>query len=687
MDTKIDKNKKAPLKTTRDLMKEDEREKTILPDETDEERLIGVEAHDLFTIWRNNRDTRMQLFDGKNLVDYINDSVYRYTTNIFERDNLEEWQSRTNVPMTRNKINQISGRSIQSMPIGQIMPHGTGKYRRATILNNLNEFSEDTAKYSSTMAEFTTEAMVKGTSVAYEGHDKSINLLRELKKDGTVSEIKEVKNELITTIVNLEDFYPSTVFVNSVNQLSGAAWREILDYDEFIVKYGSFDKAAEIPAFSNVAADDFPAYRDDASKHFGDGKVEVLHIYKKNTDEYIILANGFILNPLKLENGTVTTYPMPFKHKSLPFFSMKFESLSSNFFYGKSMPDKLSASNDMLNVMTNMTFDQSVMALYSPIITSSTDYIEDDFLKPGRRIAIDTNGLPIDSVIKELKISPPSGWYQYILSYTKNIIEEASVDALSSGSTSGLADRTTAKAVETAAAGVASALSYFGLQIREAVKDKTRLRIGNILQVYFDKSNPLAHKIIGEKISYINSAFNEFSIENAELSPGKDGKVTRGKKIIEIYSSKEEMPTGDELEARAVVEKVTTGKDIEIVALPSDYFRDMFKFDVKVTADKRNETTQATEQAIAMYKAQTYMQLGQGRVNVDEILADLMEKNGDDPTKFLLAFEEQDKSQMPENQQAGAQGGQGGMPGGGGGGNNVGNNLTQQVAGATQRIK
>jgi hypothetical protein len=353
------------------------------------------------------------------------------------------------------------------------------------------------------MAEMITEAMVKGTAIAYEGHFVKTELIREVLSDGTVKEKTSKKNKLRTVVVNLEDFYPSTIFAGSISELTGAAWRETLSRDSFIVKYGEFKKAEFIPAFNTVRSDDFPAYRDDANVDINDGSVEVIHIYKKDTDEYIILANGFWLNVIDVANKQIVS-PIPFKHKELPFFMLKFEHIASNFLYGKSMPDKLRESQDMLNVMTNMTFDQSVMALWSPIITTSQDYIEDDFLRPGRRIALNVpHGQRIDDVIKELKISPPSGWYQFILQYTKNIIEESSVDALSSGSASGLPDRTTARAVEIAAAGVVSTLTYFGLQIREAIKGKHDYELEIFYKYILIKRIHLLQKLLGKQLNIL----------------------------------------------------------------------------------------------------------------------------------------------------------------------------------------
>lgn len=682
---KKDKSKTKKLFTTFEDKAKKGIDKPIMPAESPKERQIAGDAYNLFATWRDNRNQRFSLLGDMNLTEYIDESVYRYVTSVYERDDMEDWQSRANVPVTRNKINNISGRAIQSMPIGQVRINGTGKFFRKQLINNLYEFSEDASQYALLMSEAITEAMVKGTVVLFEGHSEDVHLDRTVTSNGEKVK-KTVKQKLYSQIVQLEDFYPSTVFVDSIDKMSGAAWREILPLAEFKVKYGNFEKASCIPGYWGSYKDDFPSYRDDQSLVLGDGLVEVIHIFKKDTDEYIILANGFWINPIVTGEGDEAMYvsPNPFPHKRLPFFSFKFEPLSSGFFYGKSMPDKLRESQDQLNVMTNMVFDQSVMALFAPIITSSTDYIEDDFLRPGRRIAIDTQGKSIDQSIKTLEIRPPSGWYQYVLEYTKRSIDDASVDNLSQGSVAGTPDRMTAEAVRTAAAGIASSLSYFGLQIQEGIKQKMKLRVPNMLKIYFDPKNPIVKKITGEDVEKINGAFNEFTIENTELSPDRTGKIRRGKKIIEMYSSKSEMPTAPDLQARALVEETLSGEKVEIVAIPSDYLKEMFEFDVAVVADKRLESNKATEQAVVMYKAQTYMQLFPDLIDRYELAAEVMEQMGDDPSRLLLSLDEQKQQAQQQQMNQLGQGQQGGVPGGVG--NNLGNNITQQVAGAAQRI-
>ena len=315
--------------------------------------------------------------------------------------------------MTRNKVNNISGRAIQNMPIGQIRPSGIGKARRANILNNLYEFSEDTYDYSLVMADLITEALVKGTAVAYEGHKKDVKKIRKI-VGGKEKVTMEEKNKLFTTVVPLENFYPSTVHARSIDELPAAAWREIIPHDMFLEKYREFKRAEYVsPAQHAGQGESDTLYLSDyISEETGEGNVEVIHMYRKDQDEYVILANGYWINPV---NDDALISPLPFEHKELPFAMFKFEQLAPDFLYGKSLPDKLRETQDMLNVMTNMIFDQSILSIFTPIIMNGDNDFEDDILRPGRQIAIDTNGDPISSVVQPLNLPTPTGWHQFAL--------------------------------------------------------------------------------------------------------------------------------------------------------------------------------------------------------------------------------------------------------------------------------
>ena len=181
--------------------------------------------------------------------------------------------------------------------------------------------------------------------------------------------------------------------------------------------------------------------------------------------------------------------PLPFTHKELPFWDVKFD-FYGDFFYGKSLPDRLKSMQDVLNVLTNMLLDQSFLTIFPPLLTSGFDSIEDDYLRPGRRTPIDTQGLPLNQAFMTLDLGTPGNWHQFILEYTKNIMEQASVDQIQSGQ-AGVGERTTAQEIRTASEGVAAMLGLFQRMINTGIRRKALLRGANILQFWTTKDSPV----------------------------------------------------------------------------------------------------------------------------------------------------------------------------------------------------
>src|SRR3972149_6327460 len=190
-----------------------EKEIVTYPEITDEQRLFKPSDKevqvitDVFSKFRSSADSRnmnFQYFDGLNLIDYINDSVRRFTTNIDERDDIEDWQARVHDPFTRNKVLAILGKVVAVLPIAQFTGRGDEDVRKGTILTNLYEYAEEVDDYEELMTHILLEAIVKGTSIAYEGVDKYKKKVRNIKGVGdeiTISEDTETTTKLFGLIV------------------------------------------------------------------------------------------------------------------------------------------------------------------------------------------------------------------------------------------------------------------------------------------------------------------------------------------------------------------------------------------------------------------------------------------------------------------------------------------------------
>ena len=599
---------------------------------TEKEVEVVTDIFRKFRISRDDRNRNFEYFDGINLTDYIEDSVRRFTTNVDNRENIEDWQARINTQMTRNKVLAILGKVVSVMPIAQFKGRGDEDIRKGILLTNLYEYAEDVDDYEELMIHVLLEAIVKGTAIGYEGMERKTRKIREVKgvnDDLTVTENKEIKTRLFGQIVPLEEFYPSSVSIRNVDRMPFCFWRKEMPFIQFLSEWGDFAKTSLVqPKKTHVEEEDRPFYMDFISDEVEEGNVEIIRFYDKELDQYVVLANGYWLNPIQDKDNVEEISPLPFTHKELPFWNIKFD-FYGDFFYGKSLPDRLKSIQDVLNVLTNMLLDQSFLTIFPPMLTSGFDSIEDDYLRPGRRTPVDTQGLPLRDVFEKLDLGTPGGWHQFILDYTKNMMEEASVDQIQSGQ-AGVGGRTTAQEVRTASEGVSSLLGLFGRLINFGIKRKASLKGSNILQYWTDPKSPMIQRINGDGANEeFNNVFNTFKLNNAVLTEGK-----RGVKIIELFSDKSKMPTKAELSAKALVSEAESGMKTEIVALPPQYIRD-FTFDVELVSNPKSEASKDLEKALQLEKVRVYMSFFPEQVDVNELAAQTAEKMGDDPSKIL----------------------------------------------------
>ena len=600
---------------------------------TDKEKVIVEKVSQLFRVSQDQRDASLEYFDGRNLLTYIEDSVRRFITNVDEREDIEDWQARIHAPFTRNKVLAILGKVVDALPMIEFIPRGDEDLLKAEILSTLFEYADDIDDVEEFFTYTIEEAIVKGTAVGYEGFDVKEKDIREVKKYNGGDGIKTVKSKLIqrrisSKIVPLEEFYPSSIGTRNIKDMPYCFWRKLLTYDSFLKDFSNYKKAKNVQPYSTTLGKevDRPFYWDYIGTGINDGEVEIIKYYNQETDEFIIIANGIWLNPVEGEEVS----PIPFNHKSLPFWAIRYDIFGSDIFYGKSLPDRLKSLQDVLNVLQNMLLDQSFLTIFPPILVSGVDDIEDDFLRPGRRITVDTQGLPINQAYQKLDLGTPTGWHQFILQYTKRILEESSVDSVQQGVVGTGSERTTATEVRSAASGVVSLLGLFAKFIKYGVRERARLRASNIIQFYTDPENPILEQVLGEGgKKKVGQAFNTIEVDSSPLTPGQ-----RGVKIVEMFAEKSELPTQRALRIRTAVDEKVTGKKMERIAITPEYLRE-FEFDIKLVANPKNPASRELDKALEIQFQQTILALHGDLVDRKELAAELITKFDRDPRKIL----------------------------------------------------
>jgi hypothetical protein len=617
-------------------------EKTILEDITNEvvsqhpnedEKLLADELTEKFRVARDERIRSYEYLDNRNVIDYIEDSVRRFTTNIDEREGLEDWQARVHDQITRTKVLAVLGKIVSVLPIASFIGRGEEDYRKGSILSALYEYAEEKDDYEEFMVYFLMEAIVKGTAIGYEDittKKRKKRFVKGVGSDVSVTE-KVIKNvDLPSYIVPLEEFYPASVGIRNVKKQPYCFWRSEISWEQFKSDWTMYARHDKVQPFQTFYGEDEvrPYYVDYISDFTEEGKVEILRYYDQDNDQFIIMANGIWLNPLETKNGFVAQ-PLPFNHKELPFFDVRYDFFGGDFFYGKSLPDRLSSWQDVLNALTNMLLDQSFLSIFPPMLMAGADDIEDDYLRPGRRVPYDTQGLPITSTVMKLDPGTPGGWHQFILEYSRSVMAEASVDQVSQGIAGG-GDRTTAQEIRTAAAGANDMIGPFNRMVKTAIKRKAQLKGANILQAWTNPKFPIIQGLLTEDgAEETNKAFNTFKINNVMITGGK-----RGTKVIEIYKNQSDMPDKNEIKARALVSEKESGEKIEIDAITPDYIRN-YEFDVKLVLNPASEGSTEVEKALQLEKVTMYQNFFPDMVDREELLAETAEKMGDDPSKII----------------------------------------------------
>ena len=609
-------------------MREDEKDSPFIA--SDKHQKVVRDTIGSFRESYEERNKNLKYFDGRNIIQYIQDSARRFYTNVNKREGIDEWQSTIHDPFTHNKVLAFLSKVVKSLPKGTVLSRGTDDKRKGEILSKLYDFSEDQDDYEEFMVFALFEAIEKGTVICYEGYNQEKRKVRDIvgkDKDGD-PEIEETdieENKLFASIVPIEEFYPESIAIRNVKDMSYCFWSKEMNYTKFQAEYKQYKNVEHVKPFSRSSdSEQIPDYIRNLNETVREGNVRVIKYYNEQTDEYIILANDIWINPLKGEKVA----PLPWAHKRLPFYNIKFDFFGSDFFYGKSLPDKLKNLQDVLDALTNMMLDQSFLTIFSPILTTGQTNVEEDYLKPGRRIPVDTQGMKLSESFMKLDLGTPSGWHQYILEYMRSIMEESSVDQVSQG-VAGVGDRTTAQEIKQAAEAVEALLGLFGKMINYGLKRKVRFRTSNIQQFWTDENTPMMKKVIGGETQGLMDAFNEFQIDNTSLSDGRTGTM-----MIKMVNDKEKMPSKERQRVRKEMLEVESGKNIEIITILPDYIRDT-KFDIEIGIDQSRASSKDINKALMLEKTRVLKSMFPELINNQELATELVEAYDGDPEKLL----------------------------------------------------
>ena len=603
---------------------------------------------------RTNRDLNYRWFgkrrDGtyRNLTEYIDICEKRWNSDGIPRVNLEEWQASVFKPETRNKIVAILSAVAQQRPKVKFRGVEKSDYLREQVLRDLYDWSESKDN-GDEMALYTMlDAIIHGTAIRYEGYEDCKKTIKELSPGDDGYDIYDLKFKEKTVLnkrvfareVRLQDFYFGSVFTRKMSDQPDCVWRELTTIKKFKEEFSGWDQARYVLPGGDLTDETFfSPFVSEQIREVESRLVEIIRYYNKQSDEFVILANGVWVNPMSKDR----VCPIPFSHKELPFYHIVFEPFSSDFPYGKAGPDKYLGEQDAINALYNMMLDQSYVSIHRPLVTGDEDVIDDVDLTPGK---VNYIGADIKNVM-ELDISPPSGAHFSMLQLLHQSLQESSVDAIQSGQAG---SGTTATEVREAGAAAARTFNLFLQFVFHGYRRKAKLRVANILQ-FMTLPNEI-EKILGDDgEEKFTEAFQAFKIENAQLSNGKNGN-----RIIEMVADKEALQ--EKLAGRMQEREKLEAQNTEKIYITPEYLRN-FDFDVEAIPDSTIKETDEVAKAMETQFQGQVMSLYPDLVSREVLFED-----------FLRVFKKDvDKLRLPKSMQVpaqtGIQPGQNGNQGGG----------------------
>ena len=470
--------------------------------------------------YKENRDQPIRFLSkngiNRNIRDYITDSVDRFNEYFPKPSHKKDWQSNTFEPVTRDKIIAILGRMVSTrLSVGlelksrSLIDMDQAEERRQIFSDLLqsanNKNDDDTARVWEAFV-----ALSQGTVIGYESWKKEareVEYVKEVNPDTGEKKTEKVTidkwDDVYGCKVPVLEFYPETIWVNNMVDLKRCFWVSQMKYTRFMDEFGKFENAKNVKEagyyFGLDGYENWGISQDVKSTH-----VEVIRFYDEVDDKYGIWANG-----VEIYYGC-----MPWNHKVLPFWHSIGEPINEDFFYGKSIADKLMSMQDLNNALLNGMLDQLYLSLKSPIFISGelNDDIRDGYLEPDRVYTAEqgtTVSKPMLGAIDQNAFN--------MLNLIKRSMESSSISEQAQGIATG--GRKTRYEVQTLQEGALTIAGLFVVLLENALKRKYWLRMKNILQYY---SMPRKDKNGKAKFKFI--VLNDTKLTNGKI----------GKKMIEI---------------------------------------------------------------------------------------------------------------------------------------------------------
>lgn len=573
---------------------------------TDEERQARDKVFRDYISARSIQQRSYNQFNGRNLIELIDDSTKRWNGYIPPAGLLlDDYQSRIFLNLTRNQIISYLSKVALQRPKGKIKAVNKKTnildQRFGDTVSDLNKYSLDEENGDARFMEAALEVTTKGTVIVYEGYRREHQKIKVPVKfnpeTGQIQyklEQRTIFDNCFQEVIPLEDFFIANPYQANIQKQPFIIERQITDVSEAKGQYGKYPNWKYVkPGTYTSTLDATTFYRNKLTTDLASNQVEIIKYYNlKNV--HTVIVNGVVMY----------TGPNPFKNGLYPYAKSVFEPYEVAFFWGMPFPIKIMGEQDLVNTFINMMADKTFASLLPFGLSSDLDdLIEDDVLQANKiRKVGDINKWKFDT------LPGVSGSEQAMLQMVLGLARENSGDMSGvGGSSTPRGGKITARQLLMKQQEAMQRLGFSMNFLEDLDRDRTKLRVDHILQFY---SIPKIEKITGTNGKEMaQMVYRDVRLDNTKLEDGRDG--TRVIKLVGD-EAKDENKQGQIADELSVIESMgeLKGEPTEALAIRVDTFSD-YNFSIQIVKNSSYEQNQTLEQAVRHEYAQWRLSLMQ----------------------------------------------------------------------------
>ena len=539
----------------------------------------AIEVQDRLSMIGNDFSTGNEIMNKTyrefNDLSLINrQSIDQRTYNAWQEplsDNPDDaWKSNAVRPITRNKIISIAAHVTGSLIFPRLFAQNENDDEdkdAAIVMRDLMEWRAEQADYSKTFVYSIISALVNPAVIVHTEFSEVFRTVKEPNDKGGFDK-ETILDDLFSgyqdIIVPVDELYIENIYEHNIQKQGFLIWRKFPSFDSAQAKYGdneNFKKYVR-PGVQIMFSDDDSTFYEAYDKDLEGRLVEELIYYNRSLDLQIVVVNGVMI--------TDVDQPNPRKDKKYPFGKTGYELFDEGkFFYYRSLANKTSVDDDVVNILYRMIIDGTFLQLMPPTATFGEEEIDASVIAPGMNTAFES----ADSKIQKIDVGGDLTAGYNALNKVESSISESSADPLQSGQA--LKGQQTAFEISRLEQNARTMLGLFGHMIGFLVKDLGELFVSDILQFM----------TVGDVMQVTSPAsrikFRNFIIPD-RIVEGK--KITR--KIMFDMDLPEDQTADERLEGSFDLMEEEGGFDSDnhIMKVNPTLFRDI-KFKVKVSPD------------------------------------------------------------------------------------------------------